>query len=61
MFAFDGSVRICPVENRPAENMQIENAHLQKKVFSVKINGDSYTASYNGTRQTAVVGETITI
>lgn len=58
---FDGSVRICPVKNRPAENMQIENAHLQGKVFSVKISGDGYTVSYNGTQKTAVVGEAITI
>lgn len=58
---FDGSIRICPVKNRPAQNMTVENARLQGKTFSVKINGSSYTVVYNGTEQTASVGETITI
>ena len=58
---FDGSVAIHPVKNRPAENMQIENARLCGKVFSVKINGDAFTVECDGKKQTAAIGQTIKI
>ena len=58
---FDGSVRICPVKNRPAENMQIENARLRGKTFAVKITGNTYTVNFGGTQIEAVIGETVTI
>lgn len=59
--AFDGSIRICPVKNRPAENMTIENARIQGKIFSVKITGDRYTVECGGKVYPAAVGEKITI
>ena len=58
---FDGSVAIRPVKNRPAENMQIENARIWGKVFSVKISGDVFTVECNGEKQTAAIGQTIKI
>lgn len=58
---FDGSIRICPVKNRPSQNMTIENARLQGKTFAVKISGDHYTVNYDGRQLQAAIGETITI
>lgn len=58
---FDNSIRICPVKNRPANYMQIENAHLRGKTFAVKIDGDTYTVDYDGKHIQAVIGETVTI
>lgn len=59
--AFDGSIRICPVKDRPAENMQIENARLQGKTFAVRVCGDSYSVEFDGEVLCATVGEAITI
>ena len=58
---FDGSIRICPVKNRPVQNMQIENARLQGKTFAVKVTGDTFTVEYNGKQLQAVIGKTVTI
>ena len=58
---FDGSIRICPVKNRPAVNMEVENARLRGKVFAVKITGNTYTVIYDSKRIEAAIGETITI
>ena len=58
---FDNSIRICPVKNRPAENMQIENARLRGKRFAVKITGNTYTVDYDGKQIEASIGETVTI
>jgi hypothetical protein len=58
---FDDSIRICPVKNRPANYMQIENARLRGKTFAVRIDGDTYTVNYDGKQIEASVGETITI
>jgi len=58
---FDGRVTVCPVKNRPADNMKIENAHLCGKRFSVNIEGDRFTVSVSGKDHSAVIGETVTI
>ena len=58
---FDDSIRICPVKNRPAENMQIENARLRGKTFAVKITGDTYTVDFDGKQIKATIGESVTI
>jgi len=58
---FDGNITVCPVKNRPAENMKIENARLCGKTFSVSVNGDSFTVGFNGNTYTASVGEKIVI
>lgn len=58
---FDGSIRICPVKNRPAENMTIENARLRGKPFAVRITGDTYTVEYDGKQRQAAIGDPITI
>ena len=58
---FDNSVRICPVKNRPAENMQIENARLRGKTFSVKITGDTYIVTCGDAHYQAMIGETVII
>lgn len=58
---FDNSIRICPVKNRPAENMQIENARLRGKRFAVKITGNTYTVEYDGKQIESSIGETVTI
>lgn len=58
---FDNSIRICPVRNRPAENMEIENARLRGKMFAVKITGNTYTVIYDGKQIEATIGETVTI
>ena len=58
---FDGSIRICPVKNRPAENMQITNARLQGKTFAVKITGNTYTVDYDGKQICEAVGDTVKI
>ena len=59
--SFDGSIRISPVKNRPAENMQIQNARLQGKMFSVKITGDSYIVEHAGNQLHARIGQVIII
>ena len=58
---FDGSIRICPVKNRPAQNMEITNARLQGKTFAVKITGNTYTVDYDGKQICRAVGDTVTI
>ena len=58
---FDDSIRICPVKNRPAENMRIENARLRGKTFAVNVTGDTFTVTYDGKQLQASIGETITI
>ena len=58
---FDDSIRICPVKNRPAQNMQVENARLRGKTFAVNITGNTFTVKYDGKQLQAAVGETITI
>ena len=58
---FDDSIRICPVKNRPAENMEITNARLRGKIFSVKITDNTYTVNHDGKQIKAIIGETVTI
>ncbi len=58
---FDGTVEICPVKNRPAENMEAENVRLCGKVFGVKITGDTFTVVHAGKESKASVGEKIII
>ncbi|MBQ8249821.1 MAG: hypothetical protein IJY93_08105, partial [Clostridia bacterium] len=58
---FDGNITVSPVRVRPAENMEIENARLLGKNFSVKICGDKFTVSHHGKDVTASIGEQITI
>ena len=57
--AFDGSITICPVKHRPAENMKVENARLQGKVFSVSITGDRFTVTVGDKSISACIGESI--
>ena len=57
--SFDGSVSICPVKNRPAENMRIDNARLAGKCFSVDVRGGSFTVEYNGERISAKIGDSV--
>ena len=59
--SFDGSITVCPVKNSPSEVMKIENARLCGKVFSVSINGDSFTVSIGDKCLNAVIGESVTI
>lgn len=58
---FDGSIRICPVKNRPAPNMEITNARLQGKTFAVKVTGNTYTVNYDGRQIHAAIGKTVII
>lgn len=58
---FDGSIEISPVRHRPAEQMQIENARLCGKTFSVKIEGDRFSVCHNGKTHTAAIGARVTI
>jgi len=59
--SFDGSITVCPVKNRPADNMKIENAHLCGKHFSVDIKGSRYTVTCGGESFNANIGEAVTI
>ncbi len=58
---FDGRISVSPVKNRPAENMEIENARLCGKTFSVKIAGDRFTVVCGGETVAAAIGETVMI
>lgn len=58
---FAGNVTICPIKNRPAEKMKIDNAKICRKVFSVHIDGDDFTVSYNGKNISAKIGKRIMI
>lgn len=58
---FDGKITICPVKNRPAEAMRVENAHLRGKTFTVDVQGDRFTVTCAGKTYAAAVGETITL
>ena len=58
---FDGRITICPVKNRPSQNMKIENARLCGKVFSVDIKGDKFTVKCDGREYEAGIGEKITL
>ena len=58
---FDGSVRISPVKNRPAEQMRVENVRLCGKVFDVFVDGDTFRVTMDGKTHTARVGEQITL
>jgi hypothetical protein len=58
---FDGTVDICPVKVRPAENMRVDNVRLCGKVFSVSVEGDKFTVTEGDKSFTAKVGETVTL
>ncbi len=58
---FEGNITVSPAKVRPAENMEIENARLCQKVFSVKICGDKFTVAIDGVEKTALIGEKIVI
>ena len=58
---FDNTIQICPVQHRPAENMQIENARLRGKTFAVYITGNEFTVVYDGKQIEAKIGQTVTI
>ena len=59
--AFDGSIKISPVKNRPADSMKVENVRLCGKVFSVSISGDTFTVSVDGKSYNATIGTSIKI
>ncbi|MBE6786733.1 MAG: hypothetical protein E7537_00120 [Ruminococcaceae bacterium] len=56
---FDGNITVCPVENRPAANMKIENARLCGKVFSVEITGKEFTVTSKDIVYKAQIGQKI--
>jgi len=58
---FDGSITVCPVKNRPAERMRIDNARLCGKVFSVCIDGDRFAVIHEEKELTAKIGETLAL
>ena len=58
---FDGSITVCPVANRPAEDMHVDNAKLCGKTFSVDVKEDCFTDLIDGKEITAKIGETVTI
>ena len=58
---FDGKVTISPAKNRPTDKMEIENARLCGKVFSVSVSGDIFTVKIGGETLTARIGESIKI
>jgi len=49
------------VTHRPAQNMRVDNARLCGKVFSVDVQGDTFTVTCNGRTVTASVGDTVTL
>jgi len=58
---FDGNITVCPVKERPANHMKIENARLCGKIFSVDINGDLFSVTCKGETKHAKIGERITL
>lgn len=58
---FDGKITICPVKNRPAENMEIKNARLCGKTFEVNVINDKFIVTVNGKTIEANIGETVEI
>lgn len=58
---FTGRITVSPVANRPANRMQVENARLCGKVFSVQVEGDRFTVSADGITRTAAIGEALEI
>ena len=58
---FDGSITICPVKNRPASNMKVDNVRLCGKIFSVDINGDHFTVSTSVYTKSEKIGQKITL
>lgn len=58
---FDGSITVCPVKNRPATDMTVENVRLCGKTFSVKISDDRFTVICENVEKSARIGEQITI
>ena len=56
---FDGNISVTPVKTRPAEQMKIDNARLCGKVFSVTVDGNTFTVDCGPQHLTAAVGETI--
>lgn len=59
--SFDGSICICPVKHRPAENMKVDNVRLCGKNFSVDIRGDVFSVNIGTGVLSARIGESITI
>lgn len=57
--SFDGSITVCPVKNRPAKNMKVENVRLCGKVFTVEINGDKFTVKTPDFTKAAKIGEKV--
>jgi hypothetical protein len=58
---FDGSVTVCPVKNRPCQEMKMENARLCGKIFSLSVTNDTFTVTCDGITYSAAVGETVTL
>ncbi len=56
---FDGNITVCPVKNRPAANMKIENARLCGKLFSVEITGEEFTVTSDTKVYKAQIGQKI--
>lgn len=59
--AFDGTVTINPVKNRPASYMKATNFRLRGKLFDIELNGTSYKVYSGGKLFTAGYGTAITL
>jgi len=59
--AFDGTVTINPVRNRPASYMKATNFRLRGKLFDIELNGDLYTVYSGGKSFAAGYGTAITL
>ena len=58
---FDGSITVSPAKVRPTSNMSLENIRLCGKTFSVAVEDNKFTVSYNGKETTKPIGEKIVI
>lgn len=58
---FDGNITVSPAKIRPAETLSLENVRLCGKIFSVSIDHDVFTVTYNDERFVAEIGEFVKI
>lgn len=57
---FDGVITVCPVKQRPAKYMRVENARICGKTFSVEIfENDSFKVVCENRVKTAKIGDVI--
>ena len=56
---FDGNITVCPVKNRPAQNMRLEHVRMCGKIFDINICDEQFSVTIKDKTFKAKIGETV--